>query len=140
MHQQRVPHKKSVVGLSECLELFTTTERLGVEDPWFCPACRKHQQATKKFDLWSLPRGPHHPSQEVQDLSVVCGWCRGLDMSRYVINQEHGPAVYDLIAVANHYGGWGAATTQPTPRTPTQGSGFTSTTAQSPPPPKTPLL
>lgn len=22
----------------------------------YCPTCKKHQQATKKFDLWSLPR------------------------------------------------------------------------------------
>lgn len=21
----------------------------------YCPRCKKHQQATKKFDLWSLP-------------------------------------------------------------------------------------
>jgi len=21
----------------------------------YCPKCKKHQQATKKFDLWSLP-------------------------------------------------------------------------------------
>ena len=32
---------------------------------------------------------------------------RGLDMSPYVINQNHGPAVYDLVAVSNHYGGMG---------------------------------
>lgn len=22
----------------------------------YCPNCKKHQQATKKFDLWSLPK------------------------------------------------------------------------------------
>lgn len=22
----------------------------------YCPSCKKHQQATKKFDLWSLPK------------------------------------------------------------------------------------
>lgn len=22
----------------------------------YCPTCKKHQQATKKFDLWSLPK------------------------------------------------------------------------------------
>ena len=32
---------------------------------------------------------------------------RGLDMSPYVINANHGPAVYDLVAVSNHYGGMG---------------------------------
>lgn len=28
-------------------------------------------------------------------------------MAKYVLNPSHGPAVYDLIAVANHYGGMG---------------------------------
>lgn len=32
---------------------------------------------------------------------------RSLDMSPYVINPNHGQAVYDLIAVSNHYGGMG---------------------------------
>jgi len=40
----------------------------------------------------------------------TCVWCRvysGLDMSHWVINPNHGPAVYDLLAVSNHYGGMG---------------------------------
>lgn len=75
--------KKATVALKECIELFTTMETLGEHDPWsaslccsfthpppppgpglqpcflssrYCPTCKKHQQATKKFDLWSLPR------------------------------------------------------------------------------------
>ena len=28
-------------------------------------------------------------------------------MSRFVINPNQGPALYDLIAVSNHYGGMG---------------------------------
>jgi len=28
-------------------------------------------------------------------------------MSHWVINPNHGPAVYDLLAVSNHYGGMG---------------------------------
>ena len=31
----------------------------------------------------------------------------GLDMAPYIINKNHGTAVYDLIAVSNHYGGMG---------------------------------
>ncbi len=30
-----------------------------------------------------------------------------LDMSPYIINSNHGPAIYDLVAVSNHYGGMG---------------------------------
>ena len=32
---------------------------------------------------------------------------RDLDMSPYIINSQHGKAVYDLVAVSNHYGGMG---------------------------------
>ena len=28
-------------------------------------------------------------------------------MKQYVINHNHSPALYDLIAVSNHYGGMG---------------------------------
>ena len=31
----------------------------------------------------------------------------GLDMGPYIINKSHGKAIYDLIAVSNHYGGMG---------------------------------
>ena len=44
-----------VINLSECLKLYTSQEKLGADDAWYCPNCQKHQQATKKFDLWSLP-------------------------------------------------------------------------------------
>ncbi|KAJ4473567.1 hypothetical protein J3R30DRAFT_3509735 [Lentinula aciculospora] len=43
------------ISLSDCLDEFTKEEQLGVDDLWYCPQCKKHQQATKKFDLWSTP-------------------------------------------------------------------------------------
>jgi ubiquitin carboxyl-terminal hydrolase 4/11/15 len=43
---------KTSLPLSECISQFTTTERLGADDPWYCPKCKKHQMASKKFDLW----------------------------------------------------------------------------------------
>lgn len=47
---------KTSVALSDCIQQFTTNEKLGEADPWYCPRCKKHQEATKKFDLWSLPK------------------------------------------------------------------------------------
>ena len=47
--------KKQTLGLTECLKLYTSQEKLGADDAWYCPACKKHQQASKKFDLWTLP-------------------------------------------------------------------------------------
>uniref|UniRef100_A0A8C7TS58 ubiquitinyl hydrolase 1 n=1 Tax=Oncorhynchus mykiss TaxID=8022 RepID=A0A8C7TS58_ONCMY len=55
-HQSmEVPHQQTTVQLQECIELFTTVETLEEENPWYCPMCKKHQLATKKLDLWSLP-------------------------------------------------------------------------------------
>ena len=43
------------ISLQDCLDEFMREEELGEDDPWYCPKCKKHQQATKKFDLWSVP-------------------------------------------------------------------------------------
>ncbi|KAG7477995.1 hypothetical protein MATL_G00075790 [Megalops atlanticus] len=107
--------KKATVALRDCIELFTTMETLGEHDPWYCPTCKKHQQATKKFDLWSLP---HILVVHLKRFSYSRCWrdkldtvvdfpVRDLNMSEFVCDPKAGPYVYDLIAVSNHYGGMG---------------------------------
>uniref|UniRef100_A0A8D3CLR7 Ubiquitin carboxyl-terminal hydrolase n=1 Tax=Scophthalmus maximus TaxID=52904 RepID=A0A8D3CLR7_SCOMX len=107
--------KKATVALTECIELFTTMETLGEHDPWYCPTCKKHQQATKKFDLWSLPRilvvhlkrfSYNRCWRDKLD-TVVDFPIRDLNMSEFVCDPKAGPYIYDLIAVSNHYGGMG---------------------------------
>uniref|UniRef100_A0A8C9VX15 Ubiquitin carboxyl-terminal hydrolase n=1 Tax=Scleropages formosus TaxID=113540 RepID=A0A8C9VX15_SCLFO len=107
--------KKTTVALRECIELFTTMETLGEHDPWYCPTCRKHQQATKKFDLWCLPRilvvhlkrfSYNRCWRDKLD-TVVDFPIRDLNMSEFVCDPKAGPYIYDLIAVSNHYGGMG---------------------------------
>lgn len=115
VNSSKLSQKKQSIQLSECLKLFTTTEQLGADDPWYCPACKKHQQATKKFDLWSLPQvliihlKRFSYTRCLRDkLDVLIDFpIEGLDMSNYVINPNHPNSTYDLIAVANHYGGMG---------------------------------
>ena len=113
---QRPVAKKQVLQLRECLELFTTTERLGADDAWYCPACKKHQRATKKFDLWSLPDvlvihlKRFSYTRALRDkLDILVEFPVELDMRPYVNpnNVNHPPALYDLIGVCNHYGGLG---------------------------------
>ncbi|XP_008979877.1 ubiquitin carboxyl-terminal hydrolase 4 isoform X2 [Callithrix jacchus] len=107
--------KKTTVALRDCIELFTTMETLGEHDPWYCPNCKKHQQATKKFDLWSLPkilvvhlkRFSYNRYWRDKLDTVVEFPIRGLNMSEFVCNQSARPYVYDLIAVSNHYGAMG---------------------------------
>lgn len=81
----------------------------------YCPTCKKHQQATKKFDLWCLPRiliihlkrFVYNRYRRDKVDRMVQYPLRGLNMSEYLINKSHTQAVYDLIGVCNHYGGLG---------------------------------
>uniref|UniRef100_A0A665WTG8 Ubiquitin carboxyl-terminal hydrolase n=1 Tax=Echeneis naucrates TaxID=173247 RepID=A0A665WTG8_ECHNA len=109
------PQKRAFFKLKDCIELFTTKEKLGAEDPWYCPNCKQHQQATKKLDLWSLPpvlvvhlkRFSYSRYMRDKLDSFVDFPLRDLDMSEFLINPNAGPCRYDLIAVSNHYGGMG---------------------------------
>jgi len=81
----------------------------------YCPSCKKHQRATKKFDLWSLPevlvihlkRFSYTRSLRDKLDTVVEFPTQGLNMAPYIINPQPTDAVYDLIGVCNHYGGLG---------------------------------
>ncbi|XP_068109005.1 ubiquitin carboxyl-terminal hydrolase 4 [Hyperolius riggenbachi] len=107
--------KKMTVALNDCIQLFTKTETLGEHDPWYCPSCRKHQRATKKFDLWSLPkilvvhlkRFSYNRYWRDKLDAVVEFPISDLKMSEFVCDPMAGPYVYDLVAVSNHYGGMG---------------------------------
>jgi len=108
------PLKKSI-QLSDCLELFLQREKLGADDPWYCPVCKEHRQAYKKFDLWTLPKilvihlKRFSYNRYMRDkLDVLVNFPTvELDLTSYVINKNHPRAVYDLHAVSNHYGGLG---------------------------------
>ncbi|KAL8591401.1 hypothetical protein ACOMHN_022207 [Nucella lapillus] len=114
--RQRNSQKPPVLQLEDCLRLFTEAERLSEQDPWYCPQCQRHQQATKKFDLWSLPsyliihlkRFSYNRYWRDKIDALVEFPTQGLDLRKYILNDEnHNVNVYDLIAVTNHYGGLG---------------------------------
>ena len=41
---------------------------------------------------------------------------RGLDLSKYVVNEDHVKPIYDLFAVSNHFGGMGRGHCKPHPQ------------------------
>lgn len=104
------------ITLGKCIDLFTTVEKLGPEDPWFCSKCKQFQQATKKFDLWSLPpilvihlkRFSYKNRYWREKLETLVNYpTKDLDLSAYVKGPEASKCVYDLYAVSNHYGSLG---------------------------------
>ncbi|KAG7472690.1 hypothetical protein MATL_G00111470 [Megalops atlanticus] len=117
-HQSmKIPHKQTTVQLQQCIELFTTVETLEEENPWYCPTCKKHQLATKKLDLWSLPevliihlKRFSYTKYSREKLDTIVDFpLRNLDFSGYLLRKPgtdgEPPSRYDLIAVSNHYGG-----------------------------------
>ena len=123
------------ITLQDCLEEFTMEEKLGEDDLWYCPRCKKHQQATKRFDLWKLPEilvvhlKRFSNSRMLRDKidTFVDFPTEGLDLGAMVREREIAtrlqdqgidtsslglrdvdePLVYDLFAVDEHLGGLG---------------------------------
>ncbi|KAF7729033.1 CSN-associated deubiquitinating enzyme Ubp12 [Apophysomyces ossiformis] len=110
------------VTLSDCLDEFTKEEQLSEEDLWYCPRCKKHQRASKKFDLWRLPeimvvhlkRFSHTRTWRDKIDALIDFPMASLDMTDRVLSIENRAdlasedrLIYDLYAVDNHYGGMG---------------------------------
>ncbi|KAF5338375.1 hypothetical protein D9611_012466 [Ephemerocybe angulata] len=127
--------KKQGLSLEDCLEEFVREEQLGEDDLWYCPQCKKHQQATKKFDLWKAPdilvvhlkrfsnnrilrdKIDTHVDFPVEglDLSDKVGERavakrlreQGVELEEFKDLNLDEPLLYDLFAVDEHMGGLG---------------------------------
>lgn len=110
------------VTLSDCLDEFTKEEELSEEDLWYCPKCKKHQRATKKFDLWRMPeilvvhlkRFSHSRTWRDKIDALIDFPISELDLTDRVLSiedhtnvKDEDRLIYDLYAVDNHYGGLG---------------------------------
>jgi ubiquitin carboxyl-terminal hydrolase 4/11 len=114
--QVRKARKRNGVSLLDCLDEFGKTETLSEQNMWYCPRCKEHRRADKKWELWKAPdilvmhlkrfssqRNFRDKLELMVDYPV-----EGLDMTAYVQDPQEGESlIYDLIAVDNHYGGLG---------------------------------
>lgn len=102
------------VTLDECLDEFGKEEILEEQESWFCPRCKTHTRAKKKFDLWSTP---DVLVVHLKRFCIINRWRRmkldtlvdfpleELDLSKYITGPDDGkPLKYDLIGVDNHSG------------------------------------
>jgi ubiquitin carboxyl-terminal hydrolase 4/11/15 len=85
-------------------------------DTWYCPRCKEHRRASKKFELWRTPdilvmhlKRFSSSAMRRDKLDVMVDFpVEGLDLtSRVVESQEGKQEIYDLIAVDDHWGGLG---------------------------------
>jgi ubiquitin carboxyl-terminal hydrolase 4/11/15 len=116
IQRRRQTRRSRGITLDECLDEFERAEVLSEQDMWYCPRCKEHRRASKKFDLWKTP---DYLIAHLKRFSSS-GWRRdkldvlvdfpieGLDLTSRVIQKEDGKQeIYDLIAVDDHYGGLG---------------------------------
>ena len=123
------------ISLHDCLDEFTKEEKLGEDDLWYCPSCKKHQQATKKFDLWKAPdilavhlkrfsnnrtlrdKIDAHIDFPTEGLDLTDRvqeriiakklLAEGVDIAELDLTDAEEPLIYDLFAVDEHIGGLG---------------------------------
>ncbi|GLE01392.1 hypothetical protein PINS_up010222 [Pythium insidiosum] len=108
------------VTLLQCLSKFTEREQLGKSDTWYCPKCKDHVRAFKKFDLFSLPKvvifhlkrfryaQSSFYMHRDKITTLVTFPIEQLDLSDYVVGPRPSTGLmYDLFAVSEHSGGLG---------------------------------
>lgn len=115
-------NEKKDVTLADCLDEFTKEELLSEEDLWYCPRCKDHKRASKKFDLWRLPeivvvhlkRFSHTRTWRDKIDAYIDFPMKGLDLTDRVLSISNPDQVapedrliYDLYGVDNHFGGMG---------------------------------
>lgn len=112
----RTQRRKNGITLDDCLNEFGKEEILSEMDTWYCPRCKEHRRASKKFELWKTPdilimhlkRFSSSATRRDKVDVLVDFPLEGLDLSsRVAENQEGKQDIYDLIAIDDHWGGLG---------------------------------
>lgn len=111
------------LDIQDCFDAYTVREQLGASDTWYCPRCKEHRQAYKKFDIWTVPEvlvmhlkrfkytvysSTYSASAYRDKLSNLVDFpIDELDLTPYVKGPQPGPHIYELYAVSEHSGGLG---------------------------------
>ena len=109
----KLEQKKSRnITLDDCLHNFCREEKLEKGNEWYCSKCKMHTLATKKMELYYLPK-----------LLIIClkrfvkesfSWRKNeefidfpinnLDMGEFIVGPDKPHSKYDLFAVSQHFG------------------------------------
>ena len=98
-------------NLIDLLENFNQKEKLTEENKWYCPKCKMHQLAEKKMEIFTCPEILILHLKRFKNNSKLGNKVNfpieGLDMGKYLTYNEIETSdnIYDLFAVANHFGG-----------------------------------
>ena len=98
------------VTIYDCLDQDKVGSRLEAGNEWYCGQCKNHVLATKKLELYRLPkilcfhfkRFKQKGYSTDKITKTIDFPLEGLDLSRYYRGTEG--AIYDCYAVSNHFG------------------------------------
>ncbi|XP_025018599.1 ubiquitin carboxyl-terminal hydrolase 31 isoform X2 [Tetranychus urticae] len=88
----------NTASLKDCFEMYFREERLGADNAWMCPACKRRQQCIKKLSLWSTPdifiihlkRFRQASNSSRTKLTTLVSFpLSGLDMNPYLSNRNN---------------------------------------------------
>ena len=114
IQQTRSRRRKHGITIDACLDEFERKEVLSEQDMWYCPRCKEHRRATKKFDLWKTPdilvvhlKRFMSNAWRREKIDVLVDFpLENLDITSRVLHKEDGKQeVYDLIGIDCHWGG-----------------------------------
>ncbi|KAF8518039.1 ubiquitin-specific protease [Hysterangium stoloniferum] len=133
--RKQAEKKHNELSIQDCLDEFTKEEQLGEDDPWYCPQCKKHQQATKNLQIWKAPdvlvvhlkrfsnsrimrdkidafidfplEGLNLEDRVGERRSAKALADEGRDPTEFGLGDVNEPLLYDLFAVDEHIGGLG---------------------------------
>ena len=102
----------STITLGDCLKNFSKEEKLEAGNEWYCPKCKKHTLATKKMELYYLPkiliicfkRFMRESYRWRKNEQLVDFPINNLNMGDYMIGPDKEHSKYNLFAVSQHYG------------------------------------
>jgi len=121
-HTNSVPKDQKNYSIDSCLKLFAKPEILDKDNLWYCNQCKDHKQATKKMDIYSVPKiliihlkrfktsrvhsiGSYYFSGGSQKITSLVDFpIEGLDLTEHVLKKDDESYIYDLFAITNHFG------------------------------------
>ncbi|KAB7496968.1 Ubiquitin carboxyl-terminal hydrolase 9 [Armadillidium nasatum] len=98
--------------LFDCLRAFSQSEMLEDSESWYCPKCERKQLATKTISVWKYPpyliihleRFLFHGTVSTKVDDKVLFPIDGLNLSDFVVGEQHTPLLYNLYSCVCHMG------------------------------------
>ena len=112
-----IPAGRGDFTLDDCVHEFSKEELLEDDAQWYCPKCKTHVDARKKFDIWKVPpvlivqlkRFTYSSNGRPKKMNTFVKFpTEKWNVQQHVKSPQREKPVYDLFAISNHHGGFGS--------------------------------